>query len=126
MLRSGKAFKMLKSGSAVKFNLSNQKYILLGLNSYNDRDLELDVEIMREVRLLFSRIKDKDIFIFMVVFFTSDFDFVPYDEFKSEKLIKNVFHYSLLDMASQRVLVKKCISRCRCNKVFRTRYSRHI
>ena len=107
MLRSGKAFKMLKSGSVVKFNLSNQKYILLGLNSYNDRDLELDVEIMREVRLLFSRIKDKDIFIFMVVFFTSDFDFVPYDEFKSEKPIKNVFHYSLLDMASQRVKVVK-------------------
>ena len=96
MLRSGKAFKMLKSGSVVKFNLSNQKYILLGLNCYNDRDLELDVEIIREVRLLFSRIKDKDVFIFMVVFFTSDFDFVPYDEFKSEKPIKNVFHYQRL------------------------------
>ena len=43
----------------------------------------------------------------MVVFFTSDFDFIPYDEFKSEKPIKNVFHYSLLDMASQRVKVVK-------------------
>ena len=57
MLRSGKAFKMLKSGSVVKFNLSNQKYILLGLNSYNDRDLELDVEIMREVRLFYPERK---------------------------------------------------------------------
>ena len=57
MLRSGKAFKMLKSGSVVKFKLSNQKYILLGLNSYNDRDLELDLQIIKEVLLFYPERK---------------------------------------------------------------------
>ena len=50
---------MLKSGSVVKFNLSNQKYILLGLNCYNDRNLELDVEIIKEVLLFYPEINGK-------------------------------------------------------------------
>lgn len=98
---------MLKSGSVVKFNLDNQKYILLGLYFYNDRDLELDLEIIKKVRLFYPEIKAKDTFLFLVVFFSSIFDFIPYDEYKNDSPITTATHFSLKTMMKQRVKVLK-------------------
>lgn len=54
MLRSGNVFKMLRNGAVV--NLDKQKYILLGINSYNDRDLESDLESIKGIRLFYPEL----------------------------------------------------------------------
>ena len=67
--------------------------------------MELDLQIIKEVRLFYSEIKDKDTFLFLVVFFSSIFDFIPYDEYKMDKPITTVMHFSLHTMMKQRVNV---------------------
>ena len=96
---------MLRNGDIFKFQADTQKFILLGLYCYNDRDLELDLEIIKEVRLFYPEIKDKDTFLFFVVFFSSIFDFIPYDEYKMDKQITTVMNFSLHTMMKQRVNV---------------------
>lgn len=67
--------------------------------------MELDLEIIKEVRLFYPEIKDKDTFLFFVVFFSSIFDFILYDEYKMDKPITIVMHFSLHTMMKQRVNV---------------------
>lgn len=111
MLRSGNVFKlgknMLSNGAVMKFKSDNQQFILLGINSYNDRGLELDLELIKQIRWFYPEIKDKDTFLFWVVFFSCVFDFIPYNEFKSDKQITQITHYSLSDMMKQKVKVLK-------------------
>lgn len=70
MLRSGNVFKlgknMLSNGAVMKFKSDNQQFILLGINSYNDRGLELDLELIKQIRWFYPEIKDKDTFLFLI------------------------------------------------------------
>lgn len=63
--------------------------------------MELDLEIIKEVRLFYPEIKDRDAILYNAVFYHSVFDFIPYEEYQSEKPITNVFQYSLQDMMKQ-------------------------
>ena len=98
---------MLSNGAVMKFKSDNQQFILLGINSYNDRGLELDLELIKQIRWFYPEIKDKDTFLFWVVFFSCVFDFIPYNEFKSDKPITQITHYSLSNMMKQKVKVLK-------------------
>lgn len=111
MLKSGNVFKlgknMLSNGAVMKFKSDNQQFILLGLNFYDDRCLESDLELIKHIRWFYPEIKDKDTFLYWVVFFSCVFDFIPYNEFKSDKPITQVTHYRLHDMMKQKVKVLK-------------------
>ena len=98
---------MLRSGDIFNFKGENQKYILLGLDFFNDSDLYDSLKIIEFVRMENPNIKDKDTFLYMIVFFHSVFDFIPYEEFNPEKPIINVIHYGLNSMMTRRVNILK-------------------
>lgn len=91
---------MLKNGDVFNFNLlETKKYILLGLDFFQDRDLASLLDDIKFEQRLYPEIKDKDtVFFYNAVFFHTVFDFIPYEEYKSEKSITNIRHYSWSNM----------------------------